>query len=650
MPPPNFVVLFVDDWGWGDLGANCLHMGDVRGAQPDALDKETACTTATGVTLTPRLDALAASGMRLTDFHATGVCTPSRAQLQTGRMGARTGVTSNFGPGALGGLPTTEMTIASLVKTKGYATAAAGKWHMGVKNGFHPIDHGYDHFLGLPESNDYGCTDTTMGAPDSGCLNWRADRCPRNAAEAAHPPSTWDGPNCHPGPRNPWNYSLPLLSDRDVIQQPADLEGSKGMPISQKYANFGADFIARSAKAKTPFLLYIAWSHVHVPLVNGLQFQGKSGKGVLGDSIMEVDFASAIVLDALKAHGVEDNTLVIVSGDNGPPEDQCDWGGSKGPFLGAASKTLGGGGGSAGKLTSWEGGHREVGIAAWPGTIGANQVSNALTTTMDIFPTIAALIGTPLPADRIYDGIDLAPLLFDPAPTHTATPLLSASASAVEVGHEWLVFSVAGNAYSNSGLPNAKPCGPTSTGSSCPLFEAVRTGRWSAMFMVGFHGSCCRCVLTRVAAPRACVSLFFLSSFLSLSFHSHPEPTAHAPTTYLSSPATGDANTPYNASCSNSEAKGGNPALGVVGQQHAWLKVPLLFDFSVDVAQAHPLTVGSALHTEALRDVEAVLTKMNTSLWLPNKLMSTANFKSDFSTAVCCNRTNVVCRCHEEEA
>lgn len=119
---------WTDDWGWGDLGANCFAMGAVPGAHPDRLDKETACDTATNRTLTPHLDALAASGMRFTDHHATGVCTPSRCQLQTGRMGARTGMSSNFGPGSLGGLPQTEKTIASMLKPQGYRTLAVGKW------------------------------------------------------------------------------------------------------------------------------------------------------------------------------------------------------------------------------------------------------------------------------------------------------------------------------------------------------------------------------------------------------------------------------------------------------------------------------------------------------------------------------------------
>ena len=129
-PRPNVLILFVDDWGWGDLGANCFAMGEVPGARSDRLDKETACDSATNRTLTPQLDSLAARGMRFTDFHATGVCGPSRAQLQTGRMGARTGVNSNFGPGSLGGLPTSEVTIATVVKAlpAPYTTAAVGKW------------------------------------------------------------------------------------------------------------------------------------------------------------------------------------------------------------------------------------------------------------------------------------------------------------------------------------------------------------------------------------------------------------------------------------------------------------------------------------------------------------------------------------------
>lgn len=232
---------------------------------------------------------------------------------------------------------------------------------MGIKQGFHPLDHGYDHYLGLPESVDYGCTDTQMGTPDAGCLNWKLDRCPRNKADLS---KLWDGPTCHPGPNNPWNYSLPLLHDRRVIQQPADLDGSAtGTSISMQYAQFARSFIQNASSSGKPFLLYIAWSHMHVPVVHSRDFQGKSGIGPLGDSIMELDAAAGIVLDTLSTTGVEGDTLVILTGDNGPPEDQCSWGGSKGPFVGAFAKNrTHGGGGSAGKVTSWEGGHREPGV------------------------------------------------------------------------------------------------------------------------------------------------------------------------------------------------------------------------------------------------------------------------------------------------
>eukprot|EP01047_Picozoa_sp_COSAG01_P035206 COSAG01_NODE_2685_length_7253_cov_6.363153_7_plen_371_part_00 len=335
---------------------------------------------------------------------------------QTGRMGARNGVTSNFGPGSLGGLPKTEVTIATLLKKTGaYVTCAIGcaaafpscmrsilaeiylchacschdilrikprgrKWHLGVKPGFHPLDRGYDRYLGLPESNDYGCTDSGMGAPDSGCLHWREDRCPRNSHE--HNP-LWDGKTCHPGPLNPWNYSLPLLEDRQVVQQPADLEGTASaaaIPLSYRYAQFASDFVANtsSAAARQKFFVYLAFSHMHVPLVHGRAFAGKSGKGPLGDSLLELDHAAGMVLASLRTHQVENDTIIFLTGDNGPPEDQCDWGGSKGPFVGLSAKTTAGGGGSAGKLTSWEGGHREVGVVSWPGHIAAGDILMSL--------------------------------------------------------------------------------------------------------------------------------------------------------------------------------------------------------------------------------------------------------------------------------
>ena len=516
--------------------------------------------------------------MRFTDFHATGVCTPSRAQLQTGRQGARTGVTSNFQPGSLGGLPQSEKTVASYVKELGYSTCAVGKWHMGVKKNFNPLDHGYDHYLGLPESNDYGCTDTQMGAPDSGCLNWQKDRCPRNAAEAANPPKDWDGTKCHPGPINPWKYSIPLLNGRDIVEQPADLDGSRtGTPVSLKYGKFGAEFIRNSTQAKKPFLLYIAWSHMHVPMVHSKAFEGKSGIGPLGDSLMELDTAAGMVLSALDDAKVADNTIVLLTGDNGPPEDQCDWGGSKGPFVGAYAKNRKhGGGGSSGKITSWEGGHREVGVFRWPGQIQKGSISHALASTMDCTPTIVALAGGQLPTDRTFDGMDMAPVLFKGA----------------KKLHDNLFFSVGGEVY-NTKLPGQSRHNPSGA-----LFESVRTTRYSAMYKVGYGAQCCR------------------------------------------SSTTGDANTPYNSTCSS--------PFGALGYAAKWLPIdaPLLFDMSVDVGQETPLVAGSAAHGAALKAIQAALQQHNASLH-DGKLQSVPSYKADLKQKACCNSSNVVCRCTE---
>ena len=222
-----------------------------------------------------------------------------------------------------------------------------------MKKGFHPLDHGfeihcpeftssnklscafartttrirYDRYLGLPESNDYGCTDTQMGAPDAGCSNWTHDRCPRNSAEAMHPPPYWDKTSCHPGPINPWNYSIPLLLDRKIIEQPADLDGSRtGTSVSFKYARFAAEFIANATAREQPFFVYIAWSHMHVPVVHSRAFTHRSALGPLGDSLMELDAAAGQVLQALENAGATNDTLVILTGDNG--ECMCDtyWG------------------------------------------------------------------------------------------------------------------------------------------------------------------------------------------------------------------------------------------------------------------------------------------------------------------------------------
>lgn len=234
----------------------------------------------------------------------------------------------------------------------------------------------------------------------------------------------------------------------------------------------------------------------------------------------------------------------------GPPEDQCDWGGSKGPFLGAWQKT-GQNGGSAGKISSWEAGHREVGVVSWPGTIKGSVVSHVLASSLDIVPTVAKLAGVTLPTDRVFDGKDLGPVLFSENP----------GAFGPDGHHAALFISWNGKAYPGS-QSNWHKSKPGDSIEPTGLFEKVRLPRLSAMFKVGYGSQCCR-------GPN------------------------------------GDANTPYNSTC----GKG-----GALAPDSTWLDVPLLFNLSVDVAESTPLVFGTPEHTAAWRMVTETQTAMLASL------------------------------------
>lgn len=248
--------------------------------------------------------------------------------------------------------------------------------------------------------------------------------------------------------------------NKDIIEQPADLS-----TLSQRYAAYGEGVIAKAAAAKKSFLLYVAFAHMHVPQFCSKGHCGKTGKGHFADALSELDDTIGDIMGSLESHGLRENTLVLVTGnsfdptpaapsserdstgassshllqpvlrcwqlmavrcdamrwvagDNGPWEVKCTLTGSKGPYLGAWQQENGGG--SSAKTTLWEAGHRTVGLASWKGTIAAGQVSPALTSSLDYFPTLAALAGVPIPTDRVYDGIDLTPLLMGKTKTaHT---------------------------------------------------------------------------------------------------------------------------------------------------------------------------------------------------------------------------------------
>jgi arylsulfatase A len=340
--PPNVIVIYADDLGYGDLG--CYGSPTIR---------------------TPHLDRLASEGVRFTDFYsAAEVCTPSRAALLTGRYPPRNGMAGGrrvLFPNSAGGLPPDEVTLAEALKTRGYATAHIGKWHLGIHPGSRPNDQGFDLSFGLPYSNDMD------GRPN----------LPRGAAMSPTPP--------HDG----WNVAL--LRNGEVVERPADQT-----TLTARYTDEAVRFI-RENRTK-PFFIYLAHTFPHVPLFASPPFHGKSRGGIYGDTVEELDASVGAIVAALRAAGVAERTLVIFSSDNGPWLTQKTQGGSAGLLR-------------EGKGSTWEGGMRVPGIAWWPGKIGP-AVTSQPASTLDIFPTVVALAGAARPEGKVLDGRDLAPVLF----------------------------------------------------------------------------------------------------------------------------------------------------------------------------------------------------------------------------------------------
>lgn len=327
---PNFVIIFIDDMGYGDIGP----FGAVKQK-------------------TPNLDRMAKEGMKLTSFYAAPVCSVSRAQLLTGCYGARVSVPGVFFPGQAEGLNPAEFTVAERLKEQGYATACIGKWHVGDQPEFLPLKQGFDHYFGIPYSND-------MQAKAVG------------GSEVVSP----------------------LLRDDKVVELLTDEQQSG---LVERYTDEALGFI--KAKKDQPFLLYLPHSAIHTPIHPGKAFQGKSNNGRVGDWIEEVDWSTGRILDTLTELGIQQNTLVIFTSDNGPWLVKGADGGSAGPLRG-------------GKGSTWEGGMREPTLAWWPGRIAPGSVSDAVAGTIDLLPTCVSLAGGTVPAEPVIDGRDLSPVLF----------------------------------------------------------------------------------------------------------------------------------------------------------------------------------------------------------------------------------------------
>ena len=328
--PPNFVIIFIDDMGYGDIGP----FGSKKNA-------------------TPHLDRMAEEGLKLTSFYvASPVCTPSRAALMTGCYPQRVGLNRGPGhivlfPGDASGLNPSEITMAEILKEKGYATGCFGKWHLGDQPGFLPTDNGFDTYYGIPYSNDM-----------------------------------WPGLKRWPFP------DLPVLEGNKVKYLVKDMDDQA--ELCKRFTEEAIKFITKN-KDK-PFLCYVPHAFVHWPRKATPKFMAQAANETEAQ-VEEVDWSAGQILQAVRDLKLDKHTMVIFTSDNGPAG-----GLSAGPLRGR-------------KGSQFEGGHRVPTVAWWPGTIPAGSVCNEMATSMDLLPTFAKLAGTAAPTDRVIDGKDIWPLL-----------------------------------------------------------------------------------------------------------------------------------------------------------------------------------------------------------------------------------------------
>jgi arylsulfatase A-like enzyme len=318
---PNIILIFADDLGYGDLG--CYGSHKIK---------------------TPRLDKMASEGMRLTNFYAmASICSPSRAAILTGCYPQRCGLYMGISPKRAEhrhlGLHPDETTIAELLGHVGYSTLCVGKWHLGGDDIFHPMNHGFDEYYGMP-------------------FNFH------------HSPIFMDG--------------------RKIVEKKTDLS-----TLTSRYTKKVVEFIKR--RKDKPFFIYLPHTYPHTPLVPNARFKGKSNAGAYGDVIEEIDWSTGVILDTIRSLGLDNDTIVVFTSDNGPTPAAARRYRSAGKLTGS-------------KYTSWEGGQREPCIVRWPGKTPAGRTCDKLACSMDLLPTFAGLAGAKPPKNEI-DGKDIWPLL-----------------------------------------------------------------------------------------------------------------------------------------------------------------------------------------------------------------------------------------------
>ena len=338
---PNIVLIFIDDMGYADVSSF------------GATDYNT-----------PNIDKLAHEGVRFTNFYASqAVCSASRASLLTGCYAERVGIQGALNANSNIGLNPDELIIPELLKEQGYATGIFGKWHLGHHQEFLPLQHGFDEYVGLPYSNDM----------------W---------------PVGFDGVALAGTGKRKSNYPpLPLFEGNDVIDTIATLEDQAR--LTTLYTEKAIQFIQKHKKE--PFFLYMPHSMVHVPIAVSDKFKGKSGKGLFADVMLELDWSVGQISKTLRENGLDDNTLIIFTSDNGPWLNFGNHAGSAGALR-------------EGKGSMWEGGVRVSTAMRWPGRIPAGTESAQIAATIDVLPTIAAITGASLPDNKI-DGVNIISLM-----------------------------------------------------------------------------------------------------------------------------------------------------------------------------------------------------------------------------------------------
>lgn len=340
---PNVVVIFMDDMGYGDLSSF---------GHPTIE--------------TPNLDRLAREGQKWTNFYtACSVCSPSRGALLTGRYPIRIGLGPTedskrvFFPNSIGGLPASEITIAEMLKEKGYATGIVGKWHLGHLPQYLPTTQGFDSYYGIPYSNDMNAVG-----------GWKVS-------------TFFKEPNIE-------YWDVPIMRNEEIIERPANQH-----TITKRYTEEAVSFIKNNKD--NPFFLYFPHSMVHTPLFASEKFLNTSPRGFYGDVMSEVDWSVGQVIQTLEDLNLDKNTLVVFTSDNGPWLLMREHGGSAGLL-------------TDGKGTTWEGGMRVPGIFYMPETVESGTITD-LGSTLDLLPTIAAITGADVPKDRTIDGVNLLPVL-----------------------------------------------------------------------------------------------------------------------------------------------------------------------------------------------------------------------------------------------